>query len=659
MMNVTPQGSWHRESRDIAMMVCTAGHVDHGKTSLVQWLTGCETDVLREERERGLTIEVGFAPCSTVHGISIGITDVPGHERFVKNMVAGVAGIEMCILVIAADDGIMPQTIEHYQIMELLGVRRGIVALTKCDLVDDTEREIRQAEIQEWLAAGFLAGATIYPLSSTTGEGVSDFYKALSEMVKTAVHEEPLGIFRMPIERVFTLQGFGRVLSGIPIAGSIAEGDSVGLVPGGGVGRLRGMQCFGRSSTSGRPGLCLALNIPDLARENPQRGQMLVEPGRLRAASLFHSQIKMLSQTGLQLKNGERVALHTNTAEVQARVYSLESNGLVPGDHAWVAILADEPVAAAACDHFIIRKLSPVRTLGGGVFREALSETKRERKALALQRLQTMASRYPDAGYRDMHAVAQLVEQAIDIRHPHGVQADGLRQDCLLPKALLQTVTQQLVDAGKVLRLDRDLLVHSRAEQKLCNDFMTGVTERFAQGENMIPVKDFALDVVAGLKNHILGRLVEQKSITLQGGFIAPYRCPENLTPEQRLASKVLQLFEESGFVTPREDELPERLDVSPMQITPVLRMLLTDGSLIRVSPKVILSRVCFLEAQRRVVAHMQEHGTLGSADFRSVIPSTRKYVVSILEYLDHLRITLRVGDVRKLAMHYENRLLK
>ena len=659
MKNLTPQGSWHRESRDIAMMVCTAGHVDHGKTSLVQWLTGCETDVLREERERGLTIEVGFAPCSTLHGISVGITDVPGHERFVRNMVAGVAGIEMCILVIAADDGIMPQTIEHFEIMELLGVRRGLVALTKIDLVDATELEIRQEDIREWLDQGFLKGAPICPVSSTTGEGISDFYKVLSEIVQTAVHEEPVGIFRMPIERVFKMEGCGRVLSGIPISGSISEGDSVELVPGGVVGRLRGMQCFGRASAQGRPGLCLALNIPDFARENPGRGQMLAVPGRLRSASLFHSQIKMLPQTGLQLKSGERVALHTNTAEVQARVYSLEGNGLVPGDQAWIAIVTDEPVAAAACDRFIIRKLSPVRTMGGGVFREALPDTKRERKSIALKRLQVMMARYPDAGYRDTQAALQLVEQAIDIFHPYGVLADGLRQDCLLPDTLLQSLIQNLVDAGRVLRLDRDLLLHSRVEENLRGLFAGELDRRFAAGETLLAAKEFQPNIQTVLKNHVLARLVEQGHITLQGGCISPFRRAENLTPEQRLAAKVRQLFEDSGFASPREDELPDLLGVSPAQIAPVLRMLLTEGSLLRVSPKVILSRVHFLDAQGRVVAHILGHGSMDSGDLKSVIPSSRKYVISILEYLDRLRITLRVGDVRKLAMHYENRLLK
>ena len=325
-MKFTPPGSWRPESRDVEMMVCTAGHVDHGKTSLVKWLTGCETDVLKEEKERGMTIEPGFAPCSTVAGVSVGITDVPGHEKFVHHMVAGVSGVGMCILVIAADDGIMPQTIEHFQIMELLGVERGVVALTKRDLVDAATLEQRIGEIRAWLANGFLKDAPICPVSSSTGDGILEFHRIFSEAVNAAVRSEQLGIFRLPIERVFSMEGHGRVLSGVPVAGRIAEGDWVELVPGGAQGRVRGMQCFGRSAEQGRSGLCVALNVPDFARENPRRGQVLCLPGRLHAATVFHSRLRMLDRTGLGVKSGERVMLHTGTAEVQARVYGLELN---------------------------------------------------------------------------------------------------------------------------------------------------------------------------------------------------------------------------------------------------------------------------------------------------------------------------------------------
>jgi len=658
MRAFTPQGHWQRESRDIAMMVCTAGHVDHGKTALVHWLTGCETDVLRQEKERGLTIEVGFAPCATRHGISVGITDVPGHERFIHNMVAGVAGIELCILVIAADDGIMPQTVEHLQIMHLLGVRRGVVALTKTDLVDPCMLDLRQAEIRAWLDQGVLRGAPICPVSSATGDGIPAFYETLSDMVRTAVREEPLGIFRMPIERVFTMPGFGRVMSGIPMAGSIAEGDMLELLPGGAVGRLRGMQCFGRASAAGRPGLCLALNIPDLAREQPQRGQVLAVPGRLRPATVFHSRVMMLEQTGQGVKNGERVALHTGTADVQARIYALEGAGLAPGDQAWAALVTDQPIAAAAGDRYIIRKLSPVRTLGGGYFRDASPDPARPRKAVALHRLHRMETRYPDAGYRDPQAARQLVEQAIALAPPAGLTAEALRHACLLPEPSLVALTHDLERAGIILPVGRDRLLHADTLQGLCDDVAAALGRRFAAGDTLVAVAAVRPDLPADVVSLVLSRLAAAQAVILQGGCVQPYRSPDDLTPEQQLAARLLTLYGDSGFQSPRADELPALLDVPANAITPVLGMLLADGALVRIADNVILARPHLLAAQRIVIDTIQQQGGLESGAFRTLINSTRKYAVGILEYFDRLRITRRDGNTRRLTANHDRRLL-
>ncbi len=659
MGGVDPPGGWHRESRDVTMMVCTAGHVDHGKTRLVRWLTGCETDVLRQERERGLTIEVGFAPCSTLHGIGIGITDVPGHERFVRNMVAGVAGIEMCILVIAADDGIMPQTVEHLQIMELLGIRRGIVALTKADLVGPAEIQARTAEIRAWLAETPLRAAPVFPVSSVTGDGIWPFFEALSDLVKMAVREEHLGIFRMPIERVFTRQGFGRVMSGIPVSGSLAEGDLLELVPGGAVGRVRGMQCFGRASGEGRNGLCLALNVPDLARALPRRGQVLAVPGRLRPASVFHSRIAMLDGTELGLKNGEGVALHTGTAEVQARIYALESSRLAPGDRTWVALVTEEPVAAAAFDRYIVRKLSPMRTLGGGTFLDASPGPSRPRKSIALKRLEAMADRYPGAGYRDRESARQLVEHAIERAGPTGATLDDLRRECLLPEPLLEDLVRELEAAGRIARLRRGCWLHARTAQDLREDAAAELARRFAEGETLIAMKTFQPAVPDSVKAHVLGRLAEEGDIALVGGYLSPRRAAGRLTPEQELAERLLRLYRDRGFVTPREDELPGLLDRPADAVTPVLRMLLADGALVRVSPKVILSRSHVLDAQQLAVDAIRGQGGLEAGEFRAMLDSTRKYAVSILEHFDRLRITFRTGNVRRLTPDYEKRLLR
>ena len=658
-MDLTPPGSWRPESRDVEMMVCTAGHVDHGKTSLVKWLTGCETDVLKEEKERGMTIEPGFAPCSTVAGVSVGITDVPGHEKFVHHMVAGVSGVGMCILVIAADDGIMPQTVEHFQIMELLGVERGVVALTKMDLVDAATREQRIGEIRAWLANGFLKDAPICPVSSSTGEGILEFHRIFSEAVNAAVRSEALGIFRLPIERVFAMEGFGKVLSGVPVAGRIAEGDWVELVPGGAQGRVRGMQCFGRSAEQGRSGLCVALNVPDFARENPKRGQVLCLPGRLHAATVFHSRIRMLDRTGLGVKSGERVMLHTGTAEVQARVYGLESKDLAPGDSAWVALVADEPVAAAPCDRYILRKLSPVRTLGGGRFDDVSLDDRRPRKAEALARMAHWEAHYAGAGYRDRAAAALLVEQRLEMNHPDGVGMEGLLGDCLLAEPVVAEIVAELERQGKIVRIGRGLLLHRRSAEQARARLGEEIRGRFEKGERLLDPQAIAPRMPAEVKTHVLGLLAAAGALEFKGNRIFPRGAAAGPTPEQALAEQVCRLYAETGFNSPRPEEVPERLKAAPGPVEAVLQMLVAEGRLIRVSAKVLLARAHMAKAQELVVAAIQKNGQLDSGDFKFMIGSTRKYALGILEYMDRTHVTVRLDSLRKLAPNFEKRMLK
>lgn len=658
-MKFTPPGNWRPESRDVEMMVCTAGHVDHGKTSLVKWLTGCETDVLKEEKERGMTIEPGFAPCSTADGVSVGITDVPGHEKFVHHMVAGVSGVGMCILVIAADDGIMPQTIEHFQIMELLGVERGVVALTKRDLVDAATLAQRVAEIRAWLADGFLRDAPICPVSSETGEGILDFHRVFSAAVAAAVRSEQLGIFRLPIERVFAMEGFGKVLSGVPVSGRIAEGDWVELVPGGAKGRVRGMQCFGRSAEQGRSGLCVALNVPDFARENPRRGQVLCLPGRLHAATVFHSRLRMLDRTGLGVKSGERVMLHTGTAEVQVRVYGLESKGLSQGTAAWVALVADEPIAAAPCDRYILRKLSPVRTLGGGRFDDISADDRRPRKTDALARMAHWEAHYAGAGYRDRTAAALLVEQRLDMNHPDGVGLEGLLGECLLAEPVLADIVAELEQQGKITKIGRGRWLHRRAEDRLRARLGEEIRGLFAKGERLLDPQALGARLPEEVKVHILGRLASEGLIELKGNRILPRGAASETTPEQALAERICGLYAETGFNSPRPEEVPERVGAAPAQVDAVIQMLVAEGRLIRVSAKVLLAREHMAKAQELVVAAIQKSGQLDSGDFKFMIGSTRKYALGILEYMDRTHVTTRIDSLRRLAPNHEKRMLK
>ncbi len=327
---------------------------------MVKLLTGCNTDRLKAEQERGLTIELGFAPCFLGNNLCVGIVDVPGHEKFIKNMVAGVSGIDMTILVVAADDGIMPQTVEHFQIMDLLGVRHGIVALTKTDLVAAERVQQVAADIRAFLNGTFMEDAPICPVSSETLDGYDQFYDVLVKEITGIVKRRKVGVFRMPIERVFTQKGFGSVVSGIPVDGTIAVGAQVEVVPGDQTGKIRGVQRFLRDAAEGGYGQCLALNIPDFNRNPPARGQVLCLPGYLKPARFFH--VKLTAVVGLEkpLRNANEIKFHTGTVEEPGKLYLLEDKTLEGGQTGLASIALSDAVAAAVHDRFIIRRPSPV-----------------------------------------------------------------------------------------------------------------------------------------------------------------------------------------------------------------------------------------------------------------------------------------------------------
>ena len=368
---------------DVIMMICTAGHVDHGKTQLVKLLTGCNTDVLKTEQERGLTIELGFAPCFLGNNLAVGIVDVPGHEKFVKNMVAGVSGIAMTVLVIAADDGVMPQTVEHLQIMQLMGVRHGMVALTKTDLVPEETVNQRVEEIRAFLEGTFLEGADICPVSSETFDGYSEFYDVLVGRIRGIVKQRQVGVFRMPIERVFSQRGFGSIVTGIPVGGTVRLGDQLELVPGGMKGKVRGIQCFLRDASEGSYGQCLALNIPDFSKQPPVRGQTLGQPGYMRPARIFHVRVNTIQKLEPPLRNAEEIKFHTGTAEEHGKIYLLEEKTFEGGGSGLATVLVANAVSAAVNDRFIVRRPSPAATVGGGdILAVSYTEHRPKRKVI-------------------------------------------------------------------------------------------------------------------------------------------------------------------------------------------------------------------------------------------------------------------------------------
>ena len=645
---------------DVVMMICTAGHVDHGKTSLVRLLTGCNTDRLKAEQERGLTIELGFAPCVLGGDLCVGIVDVPGHEKFVRNMVAGVSGIGMTVLVIAADDGIMPQTIEHFQIMDLLGVREGIVALTKIDLVSEERVAEVSEDIEIFLAETFMEGAPVLPLSSETGEGVFAFYDVLVERIRSIAKQRKRGIFRMPIERVFVQKGFGSVVTGIPVDGTVRIGAELELVPGGQTCKVRGLQRFLRDASEGGYGQCLAINASEFSKSPPVRGQVLCVPGRLRPARHFYVHLRAVETLGNPLENASSVKLHTGTAEQIGRLYLLEGKTLAKGEGGFGVITLDEAIAAAPHDRFILRRPSPAATVAGGEILFVSDAAHRERKKQALARLIEYHALFQGVDPASPEGVAVEVEYLLRTQRPVGSSLEDAAKATLLPGALVRESVSRL---PKVRALGNDSVIHEDAYRACLAEAEARVDAAAEAKQPSLSLSDLRKGLEAwpgALWDAIMKDLEQGKRATVRGNKLILQDALAKLSKADRdLMARLVAAYEDTGFSSPRPEELPALLGAPHDRIARLLEHLYNDGTLVRLAKNVVLSYNSFKKAQDLVVQTIQDKGALDSADFKYAIGSTRKYALAILDYLDARKVTVRIGNDRKLGARYQRNLVE
>ncbi|MBX7256241.1 MAG: selenocysteine-specific translation elongation factor [Candidatus Hydrogenedentes bacterium] len=654
---------------DVVMMVCTAGHVDHGKTSLVKLLTGCNTDKLKAEQDRGMTIELGFAPCFLGGNECVGIVDVPGHESFIRNMVAGVSGIDLCVLVIAADDGIMPQTVEHVQIMELLGVRRGIVALTKIDLVPEEMVAQRVEEIAAYLQTTFLAGSSICPVSSETGAGFFEFYDVLVKAIRSLQKQRREGVFRMPIERSFLQPGFGAIVTGVAIAGRISVGDAVEIVPGHRIGKVRGMQRFLRSTGEAEYAQCLALNIAEPGKEAFERGQIVSLPGYLRESAIFHVRIQTVSEVSPPLRNAEAIKFHIGTAEEVGKVYLLEDAELGASASALATIQLNRPVAAVAYDRFILRRASPHATIAGGRILDIVYEPHRPPKKHALEILRTQEAFLGidsktlfalDTG--DETFAMRLIQHRLKTVFRHGATADALAHATVMTPAMVERSLDALVKEGSVSAMGEGAFIDSQTYRESLDEVVARLNHaRDVEGAMTVTLSALrqSLDWPDALWKRVRRELEDRKLAEFRGNQIVLQGAESSLRADERLLlGKILGIYREQGFHSPRPEELPELTGGTPAQTERLLEFLCHDGRLVRLAKNVVLSREHCLKAQELVISIIQEKGVLDSADFKYAIDSSRKYALSILDFFDARHVTVRQGNDRKLAPNYQRNVL-
>jgi len=623
----------------------TAGHIDHGKTALVKCLTGCDTDTLKEEKERGMSIELGFAPC-IISDIEVGIVDVPGHENFIKTMVAGATGIDGVIFVIAADDGVMPQTREHLDILTLLGVRYGIVALTKVDCIGPERLQTVTTEVRDFLAGTFLEGATIIGVSNITGQGFDAFYDALKKLVDTIKPKRTDGVFRLPVERAFSVKGYGTVVAGIPVSGLAKIGDEVVIFPSGTKGRIKTIQVYKRSSDTAMVGQCAALNVPQWDYKTITRGNVVSVGEYFRPQQWYLCKLQVLPHNRIRLKNGIEIKFHTGTSEVVATMYLLEGNSVAGGEECLVQVGLSEPVVAGPADRFIVRSLSPVQTVGGGVIIEAIPSKLRRNLPQTLQDAKERA--------KAVAVEKDFVEYCIKTAQSFAANETELSLRTKLLPGPLKKILAQLVREGKVIEISPKLYIHSDLAANIQKGLLDVVGEfhRSRPESPGMSIEQFheaaklRKDVFDGLIKLLFsqGKLVERKQ-----RLALPEHRETFSEDEQKLLESIDSLFKGRRFNPPQRQEIIEYTHAPTEQVEKILRILIEQGRIVQVEKDLFFHGDAVEQARQILVAFINKEGKLESVKFKYLLDTSRKFAIPLLDYFDRIGVTRAVGHTRYL----------
>lgn len=632
-----------------SLVLGTAGHIDHGKSSLIQALTGTDPDRLKEEKERGITIELGFARLDLPSGRSMGVVDVPGHERFVRQMVAGATGVDMVLLVVAADDGVMPQTREHLAIVDLLGVHSGVVAITKSDLVDSDWIDLVRADIESLLDGTALSGAPVVAVSSATGAGLDELKATIDEIAGEAESRHADLPMRLPVDRVFTIAGAGTVVTGTMWSGSASREDTVELYPGGESARVRGVQVHGEAVERAHAGQRVAVNLSGLERDAISRGDIVAAPGTLTVTDRFDARFTYLGTPGSDapFETGARVHVHHGTREVLGRVLLMDGvASLPPGESAFAQIRLEDTLAPRYDDRFIVRSYSPVYTIGGGVVLDALPPRRTmlapgERELLDSLLAHDLSSASVGLlGSRGLPMTSAEVAAALGVPRPQ--VADELNKAKGLARLKVGSDTAYLAEPALdalVGAVERELLAFHEADPKATGIATSALRDRV---DRRISAKGF--DAVLGVAAERGVALAEK------GAVRHPRAAVSALAAEAEAAAALLPLVQSQGLAPASVAELAAAAGVDAGLARKVLGALAADGSVVRVSSELHFSGEAIAGARRALIEGLQARGAgATTSELREVLGVSRKYAVPLLEYFDAQGVTRREGDLRVL----------
>lgn len=626
----------------------TAGHIDHGKTTLVKALTGIDTDRLKEEKERGITIELGFAHLDLPSGNRVGIVDVPGHERFVRNMVAGAAGVDLVALVIAADEGVMPQTREHLEICELLGVKTGLVVLTKRDLVDEEWLELVKEDVREALRGTFLEDAPLVAVSAVSGEGLSELLETLDELVSKIPDRSTEGPFRLPVDRVFIVKGFGTVVTGTTLSGKVKVGDEVLVYPQGLSTRVRRIQVHGEDREEALAGMRTALNLQGLEKEALSRGDVVAEQGVLKPSRMLDLELIYLKSAPRALKNLEKVHFHIGTSEVIGEIVLFGKDRLEPGEKDIAQIRLSEPVVCLRGDRFVIRGGSPLVTLGGGRVLNPVAHRRKRTKPWEREELLRLLEEDPK----------EILRYHLEKAGEAGLKASDLKLRVSLFGRAWEGLLKEMSDEVVRIPEEDEELILSRA---VFEDFKAEIQEALRKFHEKFPLKPGLAkeELRARVSTRAHQRTFERalEALLFEGKLVAEREylrlaSHQPVLPEEAEALKgdIERIFLKARFTPPDPDEALSRFRAKPKLALDMFELLVQEGVLVRLAEKLYFHRRVLEEAKKLVIDFLKRHQELSVGDFRKLTAgASRKYLIPLLEYLDREKVTIRVGDKRVL----------
>jgi selenocysteine-specific elongation factor len=625
----------------------TAGHIDHGKTSLIKALTGINCDRLAEEQKRGITIELGFAYLDLTPQVRLGIIDVPGHERFVKNMVAGAAGIDFVLLVVAADEGIMPQTREHLEICSLLGIRTGLVALTKTDMVEEDWLDLVRDEVTTYLSGSFLAEAPIIPVSAHTGAGLEILKASIIELTASFAPDRRSDLFRLPIDRVFTMKGHGTVITGTSISGALRVGEDVEIYPAGLKSKVRGLQVHGAATDAARAGERTAVNLHSLDVDDLERGEVLAHPQTLFPSPVWDVELTCLSSSPNPLKHRTEVHFHHGSREILAKLFFLDRDKLEPGETAVCQVRFPKPLPGVFGDRCIVRSFSPLMTVAGGRIINPLGrKVKRHSRDL-----ETLAALDNMSGEELLLAQLRLAGRG-------GLTVAELRIMTDMESKLLDKTLQLLGGKQQAFQFDREDKRYVGADvlEALGQDCLTYLAEYhrrepMRQGISRAELAtSFGQGVHPKLVHFLVERLVKAGQVLLEGDILRlPGHMVSLASDQSGLRTLMESTYVQAGFMPPTTKAFLEENNLPAKDAAQMFRLLLEEGVLVKISEEFYYARTAMDDVIGRVRSFFESNQEMGPQDFRDLTNLTRKFAIPVLEYLDKEKITMRIGDKRQL----------